>query len=180
VRTTTQEALWVLRAQSDDREALELLLASVQPSLHRYVRGLVGTFYADDVLQDTLILIARKLAWLDRPELFRAWAFRIASRVAFKHLRKERRRPEDAVDDSELRQLPAADTAPADDRLKDLLTTDAISPASRAVLMLHFAEELPLTEVAAILEIPIGTAKSRLAYGLATIRKRLSYFLVKK
>ena len=77
------------------------------------------------------------------------------------------------MDDSELRQLPAADPPP-DDRLKDLLTTDAISPASRAVLMLHFAEELPLAEVAAILELPIGTAKSRLAYGLATIRKRLN------
>ena len=43
MRTTTQEALWVLRAQSDDCEALELLLRSVQPSLRRYVLGLVGT-----------------------------------------------------------------------------------------------------------------------------------------
>jgi RNA polymerase sigma-70 factor (ECF subfamily) len=172
VRTTTQEALWVLRAQSGDRDALELLLGSIQPPLHRYVRGLVGAFHADDVLQDTLILIARKLAWLHRAELFRAWAFRIASRLAFKHLKKERRRPEDAVDDSELRQFPAAEIPP-DDRLKDLLTTDVISPASRAVLMLHFAEQLPMEEVAAILEIPIGTAKSRLAYGLATIRKHL-------
>jgi hypothetical protein len=35
--------MWVSRAQCDDREALELLLRSVQPSLHRYFGGLVGS-----------------------------------------------------------------------------------------------------------------------------------------
>jgi RNA polymerase sigma-70 factor, ECF subfamily len=49
----------------------------------------------------------------------------------------------------------------------------SVSPASRAVLALHFQEELPLKEVAAILEIPLGTVKSRLAYGLSAIRKQL-------
>jgi RNA polymerase sigma-70 factor (ECF subfamily) len=55
-----------------------------------------------------------------------------------------------------------------------LLATDSISPASRAVLMLHFDEELSLPEVAAILDIPVGTVKSRLSYGLSSIRKRLN------
>jgi len=50
----------------DDREALELLLRSIQPSLRRYVLGLVGPSHADDVLQDVLILVARKLAWLEQ------------------------------------------------------------------------------------------------------------------
>lgn len=59
--------------------------------------------------------------------------------------------------------------------LRELLGLDTISPASRAVMVLHFQEELPLPEVAAILEIPLGTAKSRLAYGLAAIRKQLQY-----
>lgn len=55
--TSRQEAQWVLRAQCNDREALELLLRSVQPSLHRYLSGLVGTRHADDVLQDVFILV---------------------------------------------------------------------------------------------------------------------------
>jgi RNA polymerase sigma-70 factor (ECF subfamily) len=38
-----------------------------------------------------------------------------------------------------------------------------VSPASRAVLALHFTEEMTLAEVAAVLEIPIGTVRSRLA-----------------
>jgi RNA polymerase sigma-70 factor (ECF subfamily) len=43
----------------------------------------------------------------------------------------------------------------------------------RAVLVLHFQEEMSLAEVAAILELPLGTVKSRLAYGLAALRREL-------
>jgi RNA polymerase sigma-70 factor, ECF subfamily len=57
--------------------------------------------------------------------------------------------------------------------LSRLHVIDGISPASRAVLVLHFTEDLPLPDVAAVLEVPLGTVKSRLAYGLATLRKQL-------
>jgi RNA polymerase sigma-70 factor (ECF subfamily) len=42
------------------------------------------------------------------------------------------------------------------------------------VLALHFQEELSLPDVAAILEIPLGTVKSRLSYGLSSLRKHLN------
>ena len=160
----------MLRAQCGDREALELLLASAQSPLRRYVLGITGHTLADDVLQETLFVIARKVRWLDDPDVFRAWAFRIASRLAFRTLRKERRWH---GDDSRLAELPAPETRPPEDLLRKLLATDVISPASRAVLVLHFAEEMSLPDVAAILEVPVGTVKSRLAYGLAAIRKHL-------
>ena len=163
----------MLRAQCGDRDALELLLRSVQPSVHRYLCGLVSASHADDVLQEVLVVIASKLAWLEHPELFRAWTFRIASRAGFRHLKKERRWHEQPVDHFRLEELPAVDTRPSGDLLRELLAMDGISPASRAVLALHFQEEMSLSEVAAVLEIPVGTAKSRLAYGLAAIRKQL-------
>ena len=165
-----QESQWVLRAQCDDREALELLLRAVQPSLHRYLRGLVGTSHADDVLQDVLILVSRKLVWLEEPGLFRPWAFRIASRAGFKHLKRERRW---LGDDAALEDVAAPDPPPPDELLRELPTMDGISPASRAVLVLHFQEEMSLSAVAAILEVPLGTVKSRLAYGLRAMRKQL-------
>ena len=74
-----------------DRDALEAVLRSMQPALLRYVTRIVGATLADDAVQDTLIIVARKLNWLEEPRLFRAWAFRIASRVAFDYLRKARR-----------------------------------------------------------------------------------------
>jgi RNA polymerase sigma-70 factor (ECF subfamily) len=173
VGTSTQEALWVLRAQCGDRDALELLLRHVQPSLHRYVSRVVGPRHGDDALQEVLILIARKLTWLEQPELFRPWAFRIASRASFRYVKKERRWLEQSGDDVALEDVAAPVVRPPDELLQQLGTMDGISPASRAVLTMHFQEEMTLPDVAAILDIPLGTAKSRLAYGLAALRKQL-------
>ncbi len=52
-----------------------------------------------------------------------------------------------------------------------LLQDDRLTPPSRAVLALHFKEGFTLPEVAAILDVPLGTVKSRLAYGLTTLRR---------
>src|SRR6516225_9578250 len=92
MRGTEQEAGWVIQAQCGDRDAMEQVLRSVQPPLRRYLVRLVGPTAADDVLQEVLISIARKLRWLIEPRLFRPWAYRIASRTAYAHLRKEKRR----------------------------------------------------------------------------------------
>jgi len=173
VATPKQEAQWVLRAQCGDREALELLLRSVQLPLRRYLIRLVGDSCADDVLQEALILVSRKLTWLDAPEAFRPWAYRVASRVAFRHLKKEKRWSEQVRDDAVIEDVPATESAVPPELLPELLKPDALSTASRAVLALHFQEELSLPEIAAILEIPLGTVKSRLAYGLTALRKKL-------
>lgn len=172
--TSIQEMQWVLRAQCLDRTALEALLRSVQPSLRRYLSGLAGTTDADDLLQNVLIIVIRRLVTLEDPALFRPWLFRIASREAFRHIRKRRTWQERHEDDWPLDDMAAPEPQPSGDRLRELLATESISPASRAVLILHFEEELSLTEVAAILDIPLGTAKSRLAYGLRAIRKHLN------
>jgi len=175
VVTAKQEAQWVLRAQCDDREALESLLRSVEPPLFRYVRGLVGEDDAEDVLQDVLILICRNLAFLHTPELFRPWIYRIASRESFRHLRKQKRRPDRGLDEPvPLEELAVSAVAPSTEMLESLIEADTLTPASRAVLALHFQQELSLPEVSAILEIPLGTVKSRLASGLAALRKHLA------
>ena len=165
---------WVLRAQCRDREALEDLLRSVQPSLRRYLSGLAGATDADDLLQNVLVIVIRRLTTLEDPALFRPWLFRIASREAFRHIRKRRLWQGRHEDDALLEERAMPEARPPGELLRELLATGTISPASRAVLILHFEEELTLPEVAAILDIPVGTAKSRLAYGLQAIRKHLN------
>jgi hypothetical protein len=64
---------WVLRAQVGDREALELLLRSVVPSLRRYLAGLAGSTDSDDLLQDVMVIIIRKVGSLQDPQVFRPW-----------------------------------------------------------------------------------------------------------
>jgi len=168
-----QEARWVLRAQADDREALDELLRLVQEPHYRYIVSLVGQrALAEDILQEVFILIYRKLRWLREPELFRPWAYRIATREAFKHLKRERRWSEQSVDEAVLADLPVLPRdALAPVMLAQLVAQ--ISPASRAVIVLHYLHELPLDEVADVLGIALGTVKSRLAYGLASLRKQL-------
>jgi RNA polymerase sigma-70 factor (ECF subfamily) len=170
VTASDQEALWVLRAQSDDREALELLLRNVQPSLRRYLRGLVGPDDANDVLQEVLLAIFRNISWLEDPGLFRPWAFRIANRAGIRHLKK-RKRWTIPTSEKLLTNLNAAMDRVPEGTLEAVPYIQTLSPACRAVLILHFQEDWPLQDVAAILELPLGTVKSRLAYGLAILRK---------
>ena len=170
MRTRDQEALWVLRAQSDDREALELLLGSVQPSLRRYLRGLVGPDDADDVMQEVLVLIFRNIFWLENSDLFRPWAFRIANRAGVRYLKKRKLWRTNTDEQLVTSLLEHNDPLPRTS-IEVLPHLQTLSPACRAVLILHFQEDLPLNHVAAILELPLGTVKSRLAYGLAVLRK---------
>jgi len=167
------QTLLVLLAQAGDRVALEQLLRDAYAPLRRYITRLVGAALADDILQETSLQIFRKLPFLREPAVFRPWTFRIASRIAFSHLKHARRwQP---LEDAPLEQIATLDPGlgePPDEAFLTLL--DHVSPASRAVLLLRYQHDLTLEESAAILEIPIGTAKSRLHYGVSTLRKHLT------
>ncbi len=167
------QTLLVLLAQAGDRAALEKLLLDAYAPLRRYITHLAGSALADDILQETSLQIFRKLPFLREPAVFRPWTFRIASRTAFSHLKHARRWQ--ALDDAPPEQLTTFDESlgePPDEGFLALL--DHVSPASRAVLLLRYQHDLTLEETAAILEIPIGTAKSRLHYGVTTLRKYLT------
>ena len=115
--------------------------------------------------------IWRNLRWLHRPELFRPWAYRIASRTCQEHLKRARRWSDRLDEATVVEDLPAPTKCGFESlvRLDSLL--DRVSPASRAVLLLHYVEDLSIEETAAILDISVGTAKSRLAYGLSCLRE---------
>ena len=161
----------VLQASLGERHALEEILSGLQGPLLGYISGMVGRTAADDVLQETLLQICRKIKWLRDPELFKPWAYRMASRACFKTLKKQRR-----LALSEEESAPSGEDALLSQPdlqlffgMPELLAK--ISPASRAVLHLHYLQELLLQEVAAILDITVGTTKSRLAYGLSCLRQ---------
>ena len=169
--THSSQTLLVLLAQTGDRAALEHLLQESHAPLRRYICRLAGPDLADDILQETFIQIFRKLPYLHEPTVFSAWTLRIASRIAFSHMKRAHRwQPLDAAPLDPLAPDPNLGEPP-DAAFLSLL--DHVSPASRAVLLLHYQHDLSLEETAAILDIPVGTAKSRLHYGVASIRKHL-------
>lgn len=160
----------IVRAQAGDLAAFEQLARAIEPALRRYVSRLVsGRSSADDIAQETLLRIWRGLAWLNEPALFRAWAYRIATREVQRLMGRERKLEESRADESELEALQAPFTDPA--RRLDLESTlTRISPLARTVLVAHYFEGLSLEEVAAAAEAPLGTIKSRLASGLKQAR----------
>ena len=167
----------VLQAQAGDRGALDDLFRHLQGPLYGYLARLTGDRAdAEDLLQDVFLLVHRKVRWLRDPALFDAWVYRIASRLALKRLAAERRGrklevPEPTADEITAAPAPEEFMPELMPRLPELV--GRLSPASRIVIVLHYLQERSLSEVADILGISDGTTKSRLAYGLATLRRLL-------
>jgi RNA polymerase sigma-70 factor (ECF subfamily) len=162
----------VLLAQQGDHQALNALLERVTNRLFRYICGIVpnNAGVAEDVLQETLFRVARKLRWLSEPRAFDAWTYRIASNEAYRALRRTRHR---LVEEELSETLPSPEPALSQLDVQELRSiVGDLSAASRAVIVLHYQEEQPLESIASILDIPLGTVKSRLAYGLKCLREK--------
>lgn len=172
---TRQEVRLVLLAQAGHLSAFDELLQSVQSQLYRYIYNLVSDQHlAEDILQEVFILIYRKLEWLQEPALFRPWAYRIATREVFKRKKREREWVA-LLRDEQLMANVAAPTPLADSELLRELPKliMKVSPASRVALVLHYLQGLTLEETAAVLDIAVGTVKSRIAYGINALRQYL-------
>jgi RNA polymerase sigma-70 factor (ECF subfamily) len=166
------ETLLVLLVQQGDRSAFERLLTRVYRPLRHYITGMVGESLAEDVLQEISLTIYRQIRHLREPKAFRAWAYQIATRTAFVHLKREKQWRKLENDPEYLNAIPTV-ASPDHEEFESEFPAliNRVSPASRAVLLLHYQQHLSIEETAAILDIPLGTAKSRLSYGVATLRK---------
>jgi len=136
---------------------------------------LCGTAGLDDLVQEVFLKAWKGLPKLKQPNQFSQWLYRIAWNVAMDQRRTYAR------DRSQLQTLgELLEDAPFDGALTHLHYQDLVqqglaqlSLEHRAVLVLHDLEELPQKEVASILEIPVGTVKSRLFHARAQMRQFL-------
>jgi RNA polymerase sigma-70 factor, ECF subfamily len=130
---------------------------------------------AQDAVQDALIRAWRGLSALRDPSAWDAWLHRLTVRACYAAAHREKRRIQ--VEVTELRERREEGVADEQvslgerDRMERQLGRLPLD--QRAVLVLHFYVGLPLTEAAAILDIPPGTAKSRLHRGLEALRSSL-------
>jgi RNA polymerase sigma factor (sigma-70 family) len=164
----------VVAAQLGDRAALDELLRSIQEPLARHLGYVMGDAdAADDALQDALLMISRKLRTLRDPRWFRAWAFRVATRIAVRQSRKARSALAVTLEDAPELAVPAEDAPPFDDQeiAAVQLALGSAPPASQLVLRMHYENGLTHPEIAEALDISIGTVKSRHHYGLEWLRR---------
>jgi RNA polymerase sigma-70 factor (ECF subfamily) len=168
----------VIRTQLGDREAADELLRRIAPRLSAYLRSVLGSREdANDLLQDVLLIIYRKVRWLKDPAYLSAWAYRIAGREAVRFLQRRKGARHVQLTEEEWSAVRSRQTsAPADQRVLEeqvARSLEALPPAGRAVLCLHYLEGLSIEEAAQHLGIATGTAKSRLSFGLRKLRERL-------
>ena len=170
------DALLVLRCRRGDTAAWRELIGRWERRLFYYVRRLVGGQRdAWDVLQQTWLAAYQSLPGLREPRALRAWLYRIAHRQAVSHLRRRGAAPDAAAAGIEAASdVPddgsAGPTFPAEAAEQVHAALSKLSLPHREVLTLHFLEDVSVDEIAAVLEVPAGTVKSRLFHAKRALR----------
>jgi RNA polymerase sigma-70 factor (ECF subfamily) len=129
---------------------------------------------ASDATQEALVAAWRDLSALRDADRFEAWLHRVLVRACHREARRDRRRRT-----FEIRELPV-DHRSAADELPSLVDRDQLERGfrrlgveERAIVVLHHVEGFPLTAIAEILGLPVGTVKSRLHRSIRTMRAAL-------
>lgn len=168
----------VEQARTGDAAALETVLGALAPSIHRF--GLRMCRHADDadeVVQDTLLEIARRLHQFEGRSSLSTWAFTIARTACSRRRRGLKNQPtlaEDAAGEVALDAPSPEDHVVRADlgaRLNEALMR--LSPEAREVLLLRDVEGLSAQEAAAAIGIEVGALKSRLHRARAALRAEL-------
>jgi len=162
---------------------MDELLRRHYDRVHGVCRRIAGTTRdADDAAQEAMIRIVRNLDRFDGRSSFGTWVYRIATNSALDELRRRKRQPQLHLlrpDDDDSRPTEQADDRAHQpiDAVADRLSIDAIllelPEDFRVPVVLRDVGDLDYAEIAATLEIPIGTVKSRIARGRRMLADRL-------
>jgi len=156
------EAHWVARAKQGDEAAYERLLKTYR---HRAVRLAAHVMRrdsdAEDVAQEAYVAAFRSINKLSRDTSFSSWLFRIVVRQCIDRMRRaswSRETSDQVIRVQYCRHESTVETQVIVRRLLDML-----SPATRAALVLREIEGLDYEQIAQVLDVPVGTVKSRLS-----------------
>jgi RNA polymerase sigma-70 factor (ECF subfamily) len=164
----------VVRAQGGDKDAYAFVAAEIADRFLAVARRILrDRDLAEDATQQALLAIWQDLPRLRDPGRFESWSYRVLVNACYAEGRKERRWSPN------LRILPIDETA-ADHRLESVVDRDQLERGfrrltidQRAVVVLYHYLDKPLDEIARILEIPVGTAHSRLHHAMRGMRAAL-------
>jgi RNA polymerase sigma-70 factor (ECF subfamily) len=165
-------------AQRRDQTAFAALFRSYAPRIKTYLRRLgADAATAEELTQEAMLLVWRKSALFDRQRASAAtWIFTIARNVRIDRLRHEFRPEIDPHDpllapDAAVPADEQVDTQRRDRQLRSLL--QQLPRDQSTVIALSFFEDVPHSEIALRLGLPLGTVKSRLRLALQRIRRLL-------
>jgi RNA polymerase sigma-70 factor (ECF subfamily) len=134
---------------------------------------------AEEIVVDTFARAYRALARLEPDDSLRPWLYRVAVNLSYN--RRPRKNVvlsslDDAADEALANEegSPSNVAEQAELRRLVLAAVDELGPKHRLVVVLHYLNGLNLTEIAEVVECPVGTVKSRLHYALRRLRTHLA------
>ncbi|MBC8377613.1 MAG: RNA polymerase sigma factor [Planctomycetes bacterium] len=156
------------KAQSGRISTLEVLYAQHGPHILRYLQRFVGPKHAEDVLQDTFVQALWHFERLCDVSVPRAWLFRVARNLAMNVLRKNKMATNIDLDGL------IHSTSLEDSKLTTMRQAIKKLPEKhRETIMLRWYDQLSYEEIAQVLNISIGTVRSRLHYALGQLRTQM-------
>lgn len=162
------------RARVGDELAFTRLASAFGDRLFSIAYHIVRDFDpAQEAAQEALILIWQQLPRLRDPDRFEAWAYRITVRVAYAEVGRQQRSRPKLIVMSELRDRVPDGASALSDRDQLERGFRRLSPQHRAVVVLKHYVGLRDDEIAEILEVPVGTVRSRVFYAIKTLRAAL-------
>ena len=175
----------ILRFQEGDINAYNELVKRYKDRLLNFIfRYFNNREQAEDVVQDTLIKLYTHASYYKNIAKFSTWIFTIAKNNALTELRKNKRKQTDSLwtDDGKVIDINSNDQT-LDRRVQNEIAVaqlnkflDEIPENFRMAVVLRDFQELSYDEISKILEIPIGTIKSRINRGRIQLAEKMKHF----
>ena len=169
-----EEALWVMEAQAGSADAFARLVMRYEKPLLYYLRRFAPSGDAAlDLHQEVWVDAFRGISSLQSPEAFRVWIYRIAHHKAARFVREEIGRKEmaRALSEETANQPAMEEYSAIEDTQAVHRALQVLPAAERELLTLYYLRDLSLEEIAAVLECPVGTVKSRLYHARGALRR---------
>jgi RNA polymerase sigma-70 factor (ECF subfamily) len=179
----------VRRAQAGDLKAFETLFSQYQRGIYNAIYQMVRSESdAADLTQDVFVRAYRALPRLQSPEAFPSWLYRIALNLSRNFIRDNTRVRTESLDRSfdedeegsgqrEIADTSGdpggiAQTRDMQERVRRAVAT--LSPDHRLVITLHHLQDMPVEEIARVMNCSVGTVKSRLSRARDHLRRKLA------
>lgn len=178
VETETLED-WARQAAAGDQDALNRVIAEIEPRVKRIVgRMLIHPQDAEEAAQDALLAVARNISKFEGRSAFTTWVHAVAGNSARSTYRSlKRRAAEHPTDEMPTSADPRTTSVIAGSRLDLLEALEALgatNPELVEALVLRDVGELDYNEIARLLDIPLGTLKSRIHQARKLVRPLLA------